>query len=45
VPNSIVLDRDYHRWTDPRVQIDTASVTIEAAFEELLRSVGLSESA
>jgi predicted kinase len=35
-----VLDRDYHAWTDPRVQIDTASVAVEAAFEELLRLVG-----
>jgi len=40
-----VQDRDYHPWTDPRIQIDTAGVTIEAAFDELLRSVGFPESA
>src|SRR4051812_17063184 len=34
-----VLDRDYHPWTDQRVQVDTAAVTIDAAFEELLRSI------
>jgi len=40
-----VLDRDYHPWTDRCMQIDTAGVTIEAAFDELLRSVGFPESA
>jgi predicted kinase len=34
-----VLDRDYHSWTDLRVQVDTAAVSIEDAFEGLLRSI------
>jgi len=32
-----VLDRDYHPWVDPRIQIDTAARTIEEALEELRR--------
>jgi predicted kinase len=34
-----VLDRDYHPWSDPRIQIDTAKLTIEEALEELIRNV------
>jgi predicted kinase len=34
-----VLDRDYHPWADPRIQIDTAARTIEETLEELTRRV------
>jgi predicted kinase len=34
-----VLDRDYHPWVDPRIQIDTAARTIEETLEELVRYV------
>lgn len=34
-----VLDRDYHPWVDPRIQIETAARTIEEAMEELTRRV------
>lgn len=32
-----VLDRDYHPWTDSRIQIDSAGRPIEEAVEELLQ--------
>jgi len=30
-----VLDRDYHPWTEPRVQVDTAMLGIEEALDKL----------
>jgi predicted kinase len=32
-----VLDRDYHPWADPRIQIDTAGRSAEESIEELIR--------
>ena len=32
-----VLSRDYHPWTEPRLQLDTATLTIEQALDELIR--------
>ena len=34
-----VLDRDYHPWTHPRLQIDTAKLTIEEALDKLIREM------
>jgi predicted kinase len=31
-----VQSRDYHPWADPRIQIDTATLTIEEALEKLV---------
>jgi predicted kinase len=36
-----VLDRDYHPWADPRVQLDTGAVSIEDAFDRLLRLINV----
>jgi predicted kinase len=36
-----VLDRDYHPRADPRIQIDTATLTIEEALEEILRCINI----
>jgi predicted kinase len=34
-----VLSRDYHPWADPRIQIDTATLTIEEGLEKLVRQI------
>ena len=34
-----VLNRDYHSWTMPRVQIDTAEKSISESFRELLLAI------
>ncbi len=34
-----VLDHDYHPWTDPPIQIDTAGRSIEEAMEELFQHI------
>lgn len=31
-----VIDRDYHPWVDPRIQIDTAGRSIEETMEEIM---------
>lgn len=34
-----VLDRDYHPWTDPRIQIETAGRAVKEVLEELLQHI------
>jgi len=34
-----VLDRDYHPWTDSRIQIDTSARSIEEALDELFQHI------
>ncbi len=36
-----VINRDYHPWTRPRIQIDTASKSIDNSFVELLNKLNL----
>lgn len=34
-----VLNRDYHPWADPRIQIDSAGRSVEEALDELLQRI------
>jgi predicted kinase len=38
-----IVDRDYHPWTDPRIQIDTATLNVEQALGKLIAIVSAAQ--